>query len=915
MQKYFSRYSSYVIGVFVFVLALSFAIEMSYSQEKNRKDGPKAKIGKKIIQRIRNIPRIRAAIEVQKKHTKNLMDIVDVVGTATGISPDGEPVVKIFTARAGIRGIPAALDGIAVKSEVTGRFYALQEPPPEPPPTAKWPRPVPIGVSTGHPSITAGTIGARVTDGSSIYALSNNHIYAAINTGNIGDNVLQPGTADGGISPDDAIGMLADFETMHFCQVFWIWLICPEVNTIDAAIADVVDSMYGPQVRTSTPSNGYGTPNAAIHAAYGTPDVIDDAAEDLTQLLGLSVQKYGRTTELTTGTIDAINATVDVCYDQACSQVARFVEQIIITPGTFSAGGDSGSLIVTNDASRHPVALLFAGSSTQTIANRIDRVLNRFGVTIDSGPSLSIDDVIVAEGDEDATEALFIVSLSDVSDYTVTVDYGTVDGDARTDDNDYIAASGTLTFLAGEVTKTITVIVNGDNADESDEYFYVYLSNPSNATIADHQAEGIILDNDGPPPPPPEIIIDDISIEEGDEGTTVTADFEVSLSAASSNTVTVDYYTADGDARTDDNDYIATSGTLTFLAGEVTKTITVIVNGDNEDESDEYFYVYLSNPSNATIADNQAEGIILSDDTASSGSPYLRTGKVWASTVSWTTVALDHDYGANMVVVCTPNYDENPFGSAKMPLVVHVQNASGNSFDIRIVQAVGGAFESSAAWVHWMVVEAGVYNETDHGVKMEAAKFNSTLTDRSGSWNGTNRTYAQPYINPVVVGQVMSLNSYDATFGFDLWSVFWCRGSSIRNPPSTNSLWVGKHAGEDPRLREPEFIGYVVIEAGSGSFGTTHYAAGLGTDSIRGVGNSPPYMYNVSGISDPSAAVAILSQAAMDGGDGGWAILYGDNPITLSGLRIAIDEDQAWNTERRHTTEQVGYIVFEAQTP
>ena len=125
MQTYYSRYSSYVIGFFVFVFALSMTIEMSYSQENRRKDGQQVQIGWEIIQRIRNIPRIRAAIEVQERHTQNLMEIVDVVGTATGISPDGEPVVEIFTARAGVRGIPAALDGIAVKSEVTGRFYAL----------------------------------------------------------------------------------------------------------------------------------------------------------------------------------------------------------------------------------------------------------------------------------------------------------------------------------------------------------------------------------------------------------------------------------------------------------------------------------------------------------------------------------------------------------------------------------------------------------------------------------------------------------------------------------------------------------------------------------------------------------------------------------------------------------------------
>ena len=79
---------------------------------------------------------------------------------------------------------------------------------------------------------------------------------------------------------------------------------------------------------------------------------------------------------------------VNVCYEGTvfCTKLARFVDQIAISPGDFSAGGDSGSLIVTNDASRNPVGLLFAGSSTRTLANRIDLVLNRFSVTVD-GPA------------------------------------------------------------------------------------------------------------------------------------------------------------------------------------------------------------------------------------------------------------------------------------------------------------------------------------------------------------------------------------------------------------------------------------------------------------------------------------------------------------------------------------------------
>lgn len=214
------------------------------------------------------------------------------------------------------------------------------------------PRPAPIGVSTGHPAITAGTLGCRVKDSSGrVYALSNAHVYANENRALIGDNVLQPGSYDGGQNPRDAIGTLAAFQQITFSRF--------ARNTIDAAIALCPLENLG----NGTPPDGYGIPRATTILAA----------------VGLAVKKYGRTTKLTAGQVYAINATVNVTYD---SGVARFVNQIVITPGTFSAGGDSGSLVVTEDGN-HPVGLLFAGSSSYTIANPIDPVLSRFGVTID----------------------------------------------------------------------------------------------------------------------------------------------------------------------------------------------------------------------------------------------------------------------------------------------------------------------------------------------------------------------------------------------------------------------------------------------------------------------------------------------------------------------------------------------------
>jgi hypothetical protein len=271
-----------------------------------------------------------------------------------GERADGTPAVKVFIERAGVAGIPADLEGVPVDVEVTGKIVALPKPGGGVNPASRFPRPVPIGVSTGHPNITAGTIGCRVKDAAgNVYALSNNHVYADENRASIGDNVLQPGPYDGGVNPTDAIGTLAAFVPINFEG---------GDNTVDAAIALSSTANLG----RSTPSNGYGTPKSATAAA----------------VINLGVMKYGRTTSQTKGKVYALNATVNVGYD---SGVARFVNQIVIIPGSFSAGGDSGSLIVVEKGTnaRKPVGLLFAGSNSVTIANPIGAVLGSFNVTVD----------------------------------------------------------------------------------------------------------------------------------------------------------------------------------------------------------------------------------------------------------------------------------------------------------------------------------------------------------------------------------------------------------------------------------------------------------------------------------------------------------------------------------------------------
>lgn len=316
---------------------------------------------------------------VLERNRTRLMAQPGVVGSAMGLTDRGRPQVQLFVDGPILDDTPVEIDGMPVLVIETGPIVALQEAPqdarPEkggppdkcPPkcgggggggggssPTDRW-DPIPIGVSTGHYAITAGTIGARVLKGGQAFALSNNHVFANTNAGPNGADIYQPGPYDGGDSGDHYADLSA-FVTIHFGG--------GQANTVDAALASLNGSRT---LLNSTPSDGYGTPRSSTASAS----------------LGMRVQKYGRTTGLTKGRVQGIGATVNVNYGSPGT--AMFVGQIVIGGGGFSQGGDSGSLIVVQSGSdaRKPVGLLFAGGSGVTIANPIDEVLDAFGATID----------------------------------------------------------------------------------------------------------------------------------------------------------------------------------------------------------------------------------------------------------------------------------------------------------------------------------------------------------------------------------------------------------------------------------------------------------------------------------------------------------------------------------------------------
>jgi hypothetical protein len=196
--------------------------------------------------------------------------------------------------------------------------------------------------------------------------------------------------------------------------------------------------------------------------------------------------------------------------------------------------------------------------------------------------TLSIGDVTVTEGTSGSQSVALTVTLSEPSKRPVSVNYGTVNNSA-TAGSDYVAASGKLNFTKGETQKTIHFTVYGDSVVETNESFYVRLTNPKGATIADSTGVVTILD------PTPQI---STSFEAADEGGVMT--FTVTLSTPFSDPFTVDFTTGDYDAIAG-QDYVETTGTLTFAPGVTTQTFTVEILADTEEEYDEQFYIDLFN--------------------------------------------------------------------------------------------------------------------------------------------------------------------------------------------------------------------------------------------------------------------------------------------------------------------------------
>jgi hypothetical protein len=269
--------------------------------------------------------------------------------------------------------VPGSLDGTPTDVIETGVIRALQSP------TEKH-RPAPGGVSIGHRDITAGTLGCLVKKAGHTVILSNNHVLANSNAAEIGDPILQPGPHDGGSFPDDHIADLEEFIPINITGM-------PSDCPVATGIANFLNSiarLFGSSVQLQ--AIDHQAAENLVDAAIARPLNPDDVKNEIIEIgtiqgtveaaLGMAIKKSGRTTGFTTGEIQQVDVTANVQYGQG--QIAQFTDQLMA--GAMSQGGDSGSAIL--DDNNNLVGLLFAGSDTSTIMNRIQNVFSELGVSL-----------------------------------------------------------------------------------------------------------------------------------------------------------------------------------------------------------------------------------------------------------------------------------------------------------------------------------------------------------------------------------------------------------------------------------------------------------------------------------------------------------------------------------------------------
>jgi len=439
---------------------------------------------------------------------------------------------------------------------------------------------------------------------------------------------------------------------------------------------------------------------ATLSDDTGTATIADDDAPTYLAVNDIAVGEGNTGTTTATFTVTrsgSVAGASSVTYATANGTATAGPDYTALAPTTLSfAAGETSKTVpvsVAGDTVDEPNETLSLKLSAPVGATISDDTGTGTIVDDDAPTYLSVNDVTVAEGNAGTTPASFTISRTGNTAGASSVTYATTNGTA-TAGSDYTAtAATTVTFAAGETTKTVSVQVTGDTVDEPDETFSLKLSAPVGATVSDDTGVATILDDDAPT----YLAVDDVTVAEGNAGT-MPATFTISRSGNTAGASSVTYATANGTA-TAGSDYTALGATtVTFAAGETSKTVTVSVTGDTVAEPDETFVLKLSAPVAATISDDTATGAIVDDDAPTYlaiGDATVTEGNTGTTPATFTVTRSGSTAGISSVTYATFNGTATAGSDYTSVAATTVTFAAGETSKTLAVPVVGDAVDEA----------------------------------------------------------------------------------------------------------------------------------------------------------------------------------------------------------------------------
>jgi hypothetical protein len=584
----------------------------------------------------------------------------------------------------------------------------------------------------------------------------------------------------------------------------------------------------------------------------------------------------------TTGTTNATftvtlsppsTSTVAVDYATADGSATAGIEYTATSGAlSFSPGQTSKTVTVPVDAdtSQFSDTYFSLNLSAATGGATIDRdgygIINAALVP----PVVSVSTPAVTKPATGTTSEPFLVTLSNSSPNTVTVDYSTSNNSAVAGTN-YTSTSGTLTFAPGSTSKTVNVPVLGNTLAGPDLSYYFSLSSAVNAQIAEPSAYGIIQN----PNQSPTLSVSDSAIYKPQSGTTKVT-VSVVLSSAIPNTVTVGYSTSNGSA-TAGIDYTAASGTLTFAPDKTSESISISIDGNTLPTGDRYFYVNLASPTNASIVSGQA----VVDIIDSSVEPYV--------SVDATSIQKPATSGANATFTVTVS------PPSPNTVTVNYATSDGSAAAGTAYTATSGTLTISPGQAS-KVVDVPLLASTVHtGDQYFYLNLSAATNALLGNDSSNTATIIDPTVNPLLTvndASVLKPSSGTTTekFNVDL------------DPASVNTVTVAYTTSDGSATAGTDYVA---------TSGTLTFSPGTTTQQVSvtvdGSSSSVPDRYFYLNLSSPT-------NAQIPGRSSAYGLIV-DSVAPTSGLSYFTVQDDGVATPNSGTaTETFAVDLFPAPT-